>query len=231
MEDKQQGLDRVSQQARLMYAVLEQDGPQPTKYFQQDRSLADGRRWQWSRADYPTGARTELESEGLIRTARKRQGTARVYEITPAKQIAEQRARFKRQQTKSRQLGRPLKGASGRVAYYRKLERELGTLSRARWIEARRRVVELSRHLKYMHEDQGMVFWKNVPADELAIVYEEVLAMKSWAEDVLNSCDIVRGDAETRDLILKLRNTNGRPPEEIPLFAAKADELEAKLLT
>jgi hypothetical protein len=231
MTTKEQALGQVSYEARLMYAVLEETGPQVTKFFQQDRVLADGRRWKWSRADYPTKPRIELEAEGLIRS-RKQQHLARIYEITPDSQIAPQAARYKREKTAKHrhQLGRPLEGEAGRIAEYRRIENALGTKSQSRWIEARRRVVELAGLLRRMCAD-GMIFWKHVPADELVTVYEEVLSMKSWAEEILASCDLMRGDQDTRELIIKLRSTNGRRPEEIPQFLAKANELEAKLST
>jgi hypothetical protein len=226
----------VSHEAQLMYAVLEENGPQVTKFFQVNRPLKDGRWWRWSRADYPTKPRLELEREGLIRPQRKQHGAARVYEITPPAQVAAQKKRYASQRVKaSKQLGRPVEGLSARIAEYRRIERQInkdkGPLtSRGMWIQERRRVVELCQRLRRI-STEGMVFWKAVPSDELAWVYEEVLTLRTWADDVLNSCDLMRGDEETRALIIKLRNTNGRPPAEIVLFNAKADELERGLLT
>jgi hypothetical protein len=226
MDQQKQALGRVSQQAQLMYALLE-EGPQVTRYFQQDRTLADGREWKWSRADYPTRPRTELEEQGLIRSKRKT-GAARVYEVTPVQNIERQREIYRNRQVRTRQLGRAVTGLSARIAKYRKEEKELGLTARAQWIERRRRIVEISQHLKVVR-DKGMIFWEQVPRPEVAWVYEEVLSMRELANDLLNDCDALNGDTETRALIAQLRNPNGRTPQELLAYNAKADELEAKL--
>ena len=236
MNAKEEALERVGCVAQTMYAVFEKVGPQPTGFFKHTIvELDDGQKWEWTRPPYPSDERRELEREGLIRAQRERTRTnARIYEITPVGEIERQQKKYQRQEAadrkaaKEKQSGKTttLKGMSARIAAYRKQEKELGSLSRARWIERRRRLVELTTELRRI---EPMLFWDSVEKDEMEQVYEEILAMVGMGQSLLDTLDITRTDQETRALIAQLRNTNGRSAIEAEPYLRKANELEERL--
>ena len=69
-----------------------------------------------------------------------------------------------------------------------------------------------------------------MPKDEFETVYERMFLAHAVLGDVLKSAELLRTDKEARETIAKLRNVNGRPPEEAKRFLEKADELEQSLL-
>jgi hypothetical protein len=166
-----------------------------------------------------TNTMPPLQRAGLIREAgcERVEGGRKVgklWEATPIAGIERQRARY------AQDHGGP--SSSQRVADLRRMEK--GDF--ADWYACRRRIVELTGLLTTV---EPMTFWEASPDEDLLLIGEELVELKSWAGRVLNALDARRADDATRTKIAKLRNTTGRTPSEAEAFQRKAHRLESAL--
>jgi len=159
-----------------------------------------------------------LEQDGLIRKAGERHEGNRsagiLWEATPVAAIERQRARYAEDHG-----DRP---RAQRVADLRRMEK--GDF--ADWYTCRRRIVELTALLTTV---EPMTFWEASPDEDLLLIGQELAELERWAERVLDALDARQADDAMRAKIAKLRNTEGRTPNEAEAFRHKADRLEATL--
>ena len=215
---------------RRLFRAFQERGPMKQRDLREDIALSNGEIWK-GRNDGMTKELGRLQELGLIRqigTDDSMPGPpARVYAITPEDEIERAAIKFKSQRPKRK---RDMSGAAARIADYRRMETEAGTSSRASWIEARRRVVELSMHARRL---EPMAYWskKSVPDDELELVYDEAVATLAAFQRLVAAVDTQRGDKQLREKIKALyaKADGTEYPGEADVFRIKARELEAKL--
>lgn len=215
---------------RRLFRAFEERGPMKVRDLRADIVLRDGEIWK-GRIDGLTTELGKLQERGLIRqigTDDSMPGPpARVYDVTPEDEIERAALKFRNQRP---QRKRDMSGTAARIADYRCMEKEAGTSSRARWIEARRRVVELSMYARRL---EPMAYWskKSVPDDELELVYDEAVSTLAAFQRLVAAVDTQRGDKQLREKIKALyaKADGTEYPGEAEVFRHKARELEAKL--
>lgn len=95
-------------------------------------------------------------------------------------------------------------------------------------IQARIDIEKLVGHLEII--DFPMYGIRNADQDTIADVYRDLTRLSVWLGTAM---PVVAGEVTTlkkRELLRKMRNVNGRPPEEAKLYLEAADILEAELL-
>ena len=192
------------------------------------------------RTDSPTRELDKLCALGLIRFAGRRENRGpnrKVYKITLLAEIeqaaAEHRDYMRRKAAKLDQGPRRNAAAQvrnrqreGEIHHYAVQERGVKP-SATKWLRAAGRVVKLAGALEYV---QPMLLWKNIVEDpERDRLAEALIDLQVWTELVLNTLREQRGFILRQEKIDSLRDTTGREPGEIPLYLAKADELQAEL--
>lgn len=126
-----------------------------------------------------------------------------------------------------------LSGLATQISGYRRMEKEAGTSSRSRWIQERRKVLELALHARRI---QPMIYWSkdSVPDNELEEVYDGAVSALDALTRLVAGIDTQRGDKQLRDKIKALRDKADSVlalgnPEEADSFYTKAAELEDRL--
>lgn len=215
---------------RRLFHVLEERGPMMVRDLRVDIPLSNGEVWK-ARVDGLTTELRKLQERGVIReigTDDSKPGKpASVYDVTPKGEVEREALKFRNKRPKRK---RDMSGAAARIADYRRMEKEAGTSSRAQWIEARRRVVELSMHARRL---EPMAYWskKSVPDEELELVYDEAVATLAAFQRLVAAVDTQRGDKQLREKIKALyaKADGTEYPGEADVFRTKARELERKL--
>ena len=232
MQQREKALAGLTPSLRKMFAVIEEHGPLGAPDMRRDLPLNNGHGTWKGRADGMTAELRRLQASGLVQQTGTRPSPGgprtRVYAATPEDQIAKAAQKFARKQPKVRK--RDMSGMTARIADYRRMEKEEGLSARAHWIEKRRRVLELG---KIFRDLEPMVYWseKAVPADELELVYDELVKVVAAGLKLESAVDSLRGDKQLREKIkaLRAKADSTEFPGEAEVFRAKALELESGL--
>jgi hypothetical protein len=235
MNEKQRdeliGTLRHPEQARAMLAEFE-DAGEPLRLAYWRSKPKQAKHWPDDWDDWKvTEARDELERAGVIRRTGKFKGhgaaRSAYYALTPLAEIERQRERYEDERRGKRRKPDPeVREWRQRAQRYRSEEKALGTKAGVRWLQAKRKILELCVELKRVDR---MLFWKAVKDHELADVYEDVYDLKLWAERTLNSIDRSRTTKAQWERIEQFRKTEGRTEIEAQIFRARADREEEKL--
>lgn len=236
MNQQEQALASLTPTLRRLYRAIEEHGPIGAPGLRVDLPLQNGDGPWKGRSDGMTKELNTLQAKGLIRqvdTDSSKSGIpARIYGITPPDEIDKQAEKFKRQRPSLRK--RDMSGLSARIADYKRMEKEIerekGPLSaRAHWIRKRVKVLELG---KLFRDLEPMIYWseKAVPADELEMVYDELVKVVAAGMRLEAAVDSLRGDKQLREKIkaLRAKADSTEFPGEAEVFRAKARELEAR---
>jgi hypothetical protein len=95
------------------------------------------------------------------------------------------------------------------------------------WHRTRTRILEETHLLVQL---ETMAFWEVVPDDELALVLDEVLELREWANAAIEAINERKTDDATRAKIMKLRATTGRTEAEVATARHHVERLSARLI-
>ena len=187
-------VDRLSPTEQRIYAALE-DGKQSST------ELRAGR------ADGMTAELRRLMGLGLIRLAGRAPAKSgippRMYERVSMAEIEAEAEKFA-----ARRPTRRSRSAASKLTEMRRRQR--GEFSG--WHRTRTRILEETHLLVQL---ETMAFWEVVPDDELALVLDEVLELREWANAAIEAINERKTDDATRAKIMKLRATTGRTEAEV----------------
>ena len=185
-------------------------------------SSTDLRQVAGGRSDGMTAEFNRLMEHGLIRLAgreaRARGIPPRMFERVPLAEVEEQAGKY----AARRPQGRRRKAGSKLAEMRRRQQGEFQG-----WHRTRKRILEETQLLTHVEKQ---AFWESVPEDELALVLDEIIELREWAEAAIEAINERNADDATRAKIEKLLVTNGRPDAEADNARAAAARLSAKLI-
>jgi hypothetical protein len=204
-----QTLGRTEQQ---IYAALEHGRLSSTDL----RQVAGGR------SDGMTAEFNRLMEHGLVRVvgreARARGMAPRMFERVPLADVEANAEKYAARRPKTRR-----RKAGSKLAEMRR--RQAGEFQG--WHRTRKRILEETQLLTHIEKQ---AFWESVPEDELALVLDEILELREWADAAIEAIGERNADDATRAKIDKLLVTNGRTEGEEDNARAAVERLSAKLI-
>jgi len=185
-------------------------------------SSTDLRQVAGGRSDGMTAELNRLMEHGLIRLAgretRARGIAPRMFERVPLAGVEDQAEKYSARRPKARR-----RKAGSKLAEMRR--RQQGEFQG--WHRTRKRILEETQLLTHIEKQ---AFWESVPEDELALVLDEILELREWADAAIEAISERQVDDTTRAKIEKLLATNGRTEAEVDTAHRHAARLTAKLI-
>jgi hypothetical protein len=185
-------------------------------------SSTDLRQVAGGRSDGMTAEFNRLMEHGLIRLAgreaRARGIAPRLFERVPLADVEAQAEKYVARRPKARR-----RKAGSKLAEMRR--RQQGEFQG--WHRTRKRILEETQLLTHI---ERQAFWESVPEDELALVLDEILELREWADAAIEAIGERNADDATRAKIEKLVATNGRTEAEEDNARAAVNRLSAKLI-